>query len=155
MSQPEELQARVRAALARIETAVGSMQVAAEPTEDLSAALEAERAANAQLEERVLAIQEKQNALVNALQSEIAELRDALGARDEAVKLVRQMNGKLRKTNRALRQAAARGLADAALVNTSLEAEIENLRGLQAADRAEIDELVSAITPFVEEAERA
>ncbi|NRA99645.1 MAG: hypothetical protein HRU32_07480 [Rhodobacteraceae bacterium] len=154
MSQAEDLQARVRAAFARIDAAASGLSAAA-PSEDLSGALEAERAANAQLEQRVLAIQEKQNALVNALQAEISALKEALGARDEAVKTVRQMNGKLRKANRELRQAAANGLSDPALVNASLETEIENLRALQTADRAEIDELVTAITPFVEEAERA
>lgn len=155
MSDAAELEERVRAAFARIETAASELALPAEPAEDLVEELEAQKAANVELEKRIASIQSNQEGLIATLQSEIAELKNALGARDEAVKTVRRMNGKLRNMNRALRKANASGLSDAGLINEAMAAELEALRVLQRSDRAEIDDLVAAITPFVEEAESA
>jgi chromosome segregation ATPase len=147
-----ELERRVHAALDRIAAAADAMiQPAGEPDEDLVAALEAEREANLQLEERVKAIKERQESLVARLERDVADLKAAMASRDTTIQTVRKMNGKLRRSNRALRSANAEGLADANLVNEALAAEAEALRALVDADRAELDEIISTLEPIVKE----
>lgn len=122
---------------------------------ELTEALETERAANAQLEERVRAIMERQDSVVGRLEREVADLKEAMAARDGSVRQVRQANGKLRQANRALRQANAQGVGDAGLINESLEAELEALRAVQAADRAELDDVLATLEPIVGESAHA
>lgn len=156
MSDTSDLTTRLTAALDRIADAAETLpapqdaaQVPAADVDALNAELEAERAANEQLEERVRAIMERQESVVARLEQEVKELKAALVARDGSVRHVRQTNGKLRQSNRALRTANAQGLADPALINAAMEAELEALRLAQAADRAELDDILSVIEPIV------
>jgi chromosome segregation ATPase len=161
MSDSQDIKARLEAALNRIETAaaglgpVGSGDEAAPADGNLQAELDAEKTANAQLEERVRAIKDRQESLVARLEQEVAELKIALATRDTAVRHVRQTNGKLRQANRALRQANAQGVADPDLINQSMTAELEALRALQSADRAELDDVLSSLDPIVGEVANA
>ena len=82
--------------------------------QDLAEELEAERVANAQLEERVRAIREKQETTVSALEktvedlsAEIASLKEALADRDGGLQRIRRVNAELRRSNAALREANA------------------------------------------------
>jgi hypothetical protein len=157
MTDGSELERRIHAALDRIAAAADGLTAGGEATGggDLTAALEAERAANAQLEERVLAIKQKQETVVGRLEREVTELKAALAVRDATVQKVRRMNGLLRKTNRALRAANAGSIADPNLVNSALEAELQALRALQEADRAELDEVLATLEPVVREVRHA
>jgi hypothetical protein len=157
MTDGSELERRIHAALDRIAAAAEGLTAGGAATDggDLTAALEAERAANAQLEERVLAIKQKQETVVGRLEREVAELKAALAVRDATVQKVRRMNGLLRKTNRALRAANAGSIADPNLVNSALEAELQALRALQEADRAELDEVLATLEPVVREVRHA
>jgi hypothetical protein len=157
MTDGSELERRIHAALDRIAAAADGLTAGGDATGggDLAAALEAERAANAQLEERVLAIKQKQETVVGRLEREVTELKAALAVRDATVQKVRRMNGLLRKTNRALRAANAGNVADPALVNSALEAELQALRALQEADRAELDEVLATLEPVVREVRHA
>jgi hypothetical protein len=103
----------------------------------------------------VLAIKQKQETVVGRLEREVSELKAALAVRDATVQKVRRMNGLLRKTNRALRAANAGNVADPALVNSALEAELQALRALQEADRAELDEVLATLEPVVREVRHA
>ena len=155
MSDGTELERRIHAALDRITAAADGLSADTGGGEDLSAALEAERMANAQLEERVKAIKERQESLVGRLEQEVSELKDALAARDTAVRKVRQTNGKLRETNQALRAANARGVGDPDLINSALSAELDALRALQEQDRAELDEVLVSLEPITQEVSHA
>ena len=155
MSELEELQRRIVGALDRAGQALDRLTTAAPDTGDsaaLQAELEAERMANAQLEERVRAIKEKQETHVAGLEAEVAKLREALAARDGEVQRMRSVNDELRASNRALREANAQGLAEPHLVNSSMMSELEALRERRAADRAEIDEILSTLEPALKEA---
>lgn len=134
----------------------------------LRAALEAERAQGADLAEASAA----DRAALAAARDEVAALRaaDRLGAvrahgdeasigrqtdLEQALDRLRAVNAQLRQNNAALRRAHADGLADPDLVNTGLQLEIDALSAARAADRAEIDSILAALAPIVEETEDA
>ena len=157
MSDIEEYERRITAALDRIGKALEARPAAA-GDEGLAEALEAERTANAQLEERVRAIKEKQETTVSALEStvedlkgEVASLQDALADRDGGLQRMRQVNAELRRSNSALREANAAALPDAHLVNTAMMAELEALRAEQAAGAAELNEIAALLEPILAE----
>ena len=120
-----------------------------------SEALEAERTANAQLEERVKAIREKQETIVADLEARVDDLTEALEARDKDLQRLRRVNTTLRDTAAQLREAHASGAADAHLLNKSMQTELEGLRAAMAVDSAEINEVMAALDAIVKEAENA
>jgi len=154
MSEFAELQSRIDAAMARI--GAGLEALAKLPKSDpaeataLTEALEAERTANAQLEERVKAIRERQENLVGTLEAEVAKLRREMARHDNDLNRLKQVNAELRANNQALRAANAEGLGDAGLINTGLESELDGLRASHDADRAELDAILGELKPLVE-----
>ncbi len=78
MSDITELERRVSAALSRIDRALDAMPGPAAEDPALHEALESERAANAQLMERVRAIKEKQEIILSALERKVAHLTASL-----------------------------------------------------------------------------
>jgi len=158
MSDISELERRITAALDRAGQAMNRLAASSssEPGEsdgaDLAAELEAERTANAQLEERVRAIKEKQETNVTGLEAEVTRLREAVESRDGELQRIKSVNVELRSSNQALREANANGLADPHLVNKSMMSELESLRASRAADRAELDDILATLEPALKEA---
>ncbi|GKY87968.1 hypothetical protein [Sinisalibacter aestuarii] len=161
MTDISDLQARITAALDRIGSGLEGLSrpVAAGEAQDdsgevdrLTAALDEERTANAQLEERVLAIKQKQDHAVAALEAEVERLRALLATEEGAVARLGRVNAELRENNAALRDAIAAGLAEPHLVNKSMMAELEALRAAQGADRAELDAVLGELGALVAEA---
>lgn len=154
MSEIEDFQTRIVAALERAGRALDQLGAASdgEDSAALAAELEAERVANAQLEARVRAIKEKQETTVANLEAEVARLREALERRDGTVERMKAVNDELRASNQALREANAAGLAEPELVNASLSTELAGLRERRATDRAEIDEILATLEPILKEA---
>ncbi|WP_145953373.1 hypothetical protein [Oceaniglobus indicus] len=152
MNDLTELERRVSAALDRIATHVDQLERAQpapepEPESDLPPAaelmadLEAERAVTAQLEERVRAIRDKQDNQVGILQSDLSLARDRIA--------------QLETENAALRDDATAAVAkkdDSGGDDTEkLREELETLRAERKAERAELNALLSALKPIVEE----
>lgn len=162
MSDLAELERRITAALDRIGQGVDALSAAAPETSaqddgrvaELEAALEEERTANAQLEERVKAIKDRQDQTVDTLAEEVERLREMLEEEEAATARLRKMNGELRANNDALRSAVSQGVAEPHLVNKSMMAELEALRAAQAADRAELDAVLGELGPLVEAIEK-
>ncbi len=155
MSDIAELERRIAAALDRAAQAMDRLSVASDDGEDakaLAAELEAERMANAQLEERVRAIKEKQDGRMMELERDVARLRDVVEARDETLQQMRAVNEDLRKSNAALREANAQGLADAGLVNEAMESELQSMRAARAADKADLDDVLASLNSVLKEA---
>ena len=154
MSDISELERRITGALDRAYQALEQLSAAADigDAEAMKAELEAERVANAQLEERVRAIKEKQETTVAGLEAEVLRLKDALLARDAEVQRMRSVNEELRSSNAALREANAAGLADPDRVNTAMVSEIEGLRAQRASVQADIDEVLATLEPLLKEA---
>lgn len=166
MTDISDLQARITAALDRIGSGLEALERPAAPAaagdvpvddsgevDRLTAALEDERTANAQLEERVHAIKSKQDSAVSALQGEVDRLRALLAAEESAVARLGRVNSELRTNNAALREAIAAGLAEPHLVNKSMMTELEALRAAHSADRAELDAVLGELVPLVAEVE--
>ena len=76
------------------------------------------------------AIKEKQETMVASLQDEVTALRQALSDTDADLQRLRSVNAELRSSNAALRTANAAGLADASVIDTSYQTEIEALRAV-------------------------
>jgi len=159
MTEITDLQARITAALDRIGTGLeglgpgGGADDSAEVAR-LTEALEEERTANAQLEERVRTIKEKQDGTVQVLADEVERLRALLAAEEETVARLSRVNGELRANNTALREAIANGVAEPHLVNKSMMVELEALRTAQEADRAELDAVLGELNALVADAAR-
>lgn len=162
MTDISDLQARITAALDRIGSGIDGLgaptaRLAADVAEiaRLTAALDEERTANAQLEERVRTIKEKQDGTVEVLAGEVERLRGLLATEEQAVARLGRVNADLRANNNALREAIQRGVAEPHLVNKSMMAELEALRAAQSADRAELDAVLGELNALVGEAQRS
>ena len=159
MTEITELQARITAALDRIGAGLEGLGPArpdaGEEVARLTEALEEERTANAQLEERVRTIKEKQDGTVEVLAGEVERLRALLATEEDAVSRLSRVNADLRANNTALREAIQRGVAEPHLVNKSMMVELEALRTAQAADRAELDAVLGELNALVADAGRA
>ncbi len=162
MSDISELEGRITAALDRIGQGLerlskpaddGMAEADAEELTQLRSALDDEKTANAQLEERVKAIKEKQDSTVASLTEEVERLHGLLGEEEAGLARLRKVNAELRANNEALRAAISDGVAEPHLVNKSMMAELEALRAAQAADRSELDAVLGELAPLVRNAE--
>ena len=76
---------------------------------------------------------------------------DALAVLDAQLSQVMQSNAHLRVSNQALRAANAVGLGDASLINAGMQAEIDTLTADRAAESAQLEMLLEALTQTSEE----
>lgn len=147
---------------------MAALDAAAAEISRLRAALDAERAEAKTIAEQAAADRAALEVARNeaATQQVAGRLEHIAGASDDsdrarlleleqALDRLRAVNGQLRQNNAALRRAHAEGLADAGLVNTGLQLEIDALTAARAADRAEIASILAALQPIVEETEDA
>lgn len=160
MTDVREYEQRITAALERVANAVDRMR--SQPSQDqtdqiaaLTESLEAERSANAQLEERVLAIKEKQEKVVARLEEECAKLRAEFETVSGEVARLGQVNEALRANNLALRQANAQGLGDAGAIDAGMAAELDALRSERDSQRAALDAVIAEMKPLLEGAAHA
>ncbi len=160
MTEIAEHEARLAAALDRIEDAVswvearetGAAAPAADEVAGLRAALEAERAAKAQLIERVGALRDKQETVVAGLERRVAELGEELDR--SAADLARQtaLVEQLTEANRTLREAATSGEAAGAAIDRAMAADLAALEAVRAMERAEIDSVLGEVRRLIGEA---
>lgn len=142
MSQIEELQHRIIAAMERIGAGVDAMQHAApgeEPADDrLRTALDEERVANAQLQERLKSLKERHDQELDSLRAELDQARASSGDNAEVEGLREQLAEA--STKLASVEAARLELAEAkeALENSE---ELDALKTENAQLRSEMDML--------------
>jgi DNA repair exonuclease SbcCD ATPase subunit len=163
MSELPELETRILAALERIKVGVGTQ---AAPTPEpasvvdanvletqvsaLTAKLDEEKTANAQLEERVKLLKERQDGKLAELESNVDAGRARSSRMDRELQRLRQVNAELRDINNQLREAVSEGVSEPHLVNKAMLAELEALRATRAADAAEMDAILEELTPIIE-----
>ncbi|MCA8880942.1 MAG: hypothetical protein KDA73_13530 [Rhodobacteraceae bacterium] len=155
----------------KVELAVtsGAAEAARAEAEDLTGLLAAERDTLSHLKREA----ESDRAALDTIASELTALkaRDRLEAlqsgaiAEETVRRlsdlearlqqVQVVNAQLRQNNAALRRAHQEGISDAGLVNEGLQVELDALSAARAADRAEIESILAALKPLVEETEDA
>ena len=166
MTQIDELQRRITAALDRIAQGVEQLDAAPPPAPEpdpvpqvdpaemaaLQEALDAERLANAQLEERVRAIREKQENTVADLTEQVGSQREAMTRLDSELQRLRTANDMLRDTNQKMRSALEENVGEPHLINQAMLAELEGLRAAQAADAAENRAVLQAMEPVLQAA---
>lgn len=156
MTDVSGLEQRITAALERIDEGLTRLKKAAPQGADageiaaLQGSLDSEKLVNAQMEERVKAIKEKQESLVKMLESEVSALRSDLSSKTEDNERLKNVNGRLRRNNRALRDANARGVGEPELINDAMVAELDALRVSHESDRAELDSILVELKPLVE-----
>jgi hypothetical protein len=132
---------------------------AAEPADDgelnrLRDALEEEKMANAQLEERysvLIARMKDWEANPPVAPAPVAKPVDMSGIETE-MKRLRRTVAELEDSNRALREANAQGVGDAHLINKSMLSELESLRAARASEVAEGQAILSALEPLLADA---
>lgn len=161
MTQIDELERRITAALDRIAYGVEQMDTASPPAPEpaaatdpaelaaLQEALDSERLANAQLEERVKAIREKQENTVAELTEQVGSQREAMTGLDTELQRLRSANDMLRTTNQEMRTALEENVREPHLINKAMLAELEGLRAAQAADVAENRAVLTAMEPLL------
>ncbi len=150
MSQINELEARITAALDRIAQGLearekNSSEGAGDDSAALKQQLEEEKLANAQLEERVKTLRDKLTAAEAATQEGRTEQAQAMRKLDSDLQSLRKANQQLRDNNQALREANQAGVAEPHLINKSMLAELEGLRATRAADRDEVEAVLAEL----------
>ncbi len=139
MSELTALEGRLTAAMNRIRVGVDGLSAGAAPADDtaLQAQLSEERTANAQLEERVKALKERQDHKIAELEARVASYRKQMSDLDAELQRLRTSNADLRDVNGKLRAAATDGVADSELLNRALMAELDFAE--QDQDRLELE----------------
>jgi|TARA_R100000049_G_C1890019_1_gene43416 chromosome segregation ATPase len=174
MTQIDELQSRIARALDRIALGVDHLAPpaplpepaaaplpedappppAGEDLEQLTAALDEERMANAQLEARVKLLHARLADGADAgLREQIAVQRDTMAELDGALQRLRQANDMLRRSHEDMRAALEAGVGEPHLVNQAMLAELESLRAERDAERVEARAVLGALEPLLSGAE--
>ena len=166
MQDIAELEQRITAALERIAIGIARVTANAAPSavaEDadtatlglvadvarLTTALDEEQMANAQLVERLRVVRDKEAGLRSGLEGQIADLMRQLDAQglelSRAHRTMVQQGGQLR----SLREATEALIADPALINRTMEVEMEALRATRGAEVAELEDILASLDPLI------
>lgn len=149
MDDIKALEARITDAFDRIRYHI-EMQPKAEEQSSLRAQLEEERLANAQLEERVKLLKERQDGRVADLEAQVAGHGAQMAALDGEMQRLRASNADLRDLVAQLRAVASDGAADPDLINQAMAAEIEALAAQRASEAAEVDAILTELKPLLQ-----
>lgn len=168
MNDISELERRIAYAMERIAKGIEALDratpapaadsVALDDPEDvqtLRAQLAEERLANAQLEERVRAIKQKQDHHSAQAVAELAATRDSLTRLDAELSQLRRVNAQLQASNAALRAANETGVGEPHLINKSMLVELDSLRAARLVDLAEAQAIKATITPLLDSKEES
>ena len=155
MTDVKQFEQRITSALERV--ALGLDKIRAGASQDqsdqiaaLTESLDAERDANAQLEERVVALREKQDKVLARLEEEAAKLRaEADTLARENTRLANLMAA-VRANNDALRTANAQGVGDPTAINDAMALELDALRADRESERAALDAVIAELQPIAE-----
>lgn len=119
--------------------------------EEVTGLLNEERAVNAQLQERVVRLKERQDGKLAELAANMEAGRGRAARMDRELQRLRQVNAQLRDINGQLRNAVSDGVSEPHLINTAMLIELEALRATRAADAAEMDAILQELTPIIEQ----
>jgi uncharacterized protein (DUF885 family) len=155
MSDIEQLNSRILAALDRVSKGVEALAGSGgADTGALERALEDEKTANAQLTERVKVLSERQDRALEAMEAKTREAAERMQTLDVELQRLRRANTQLSESCEALRNANAEGVGEPHLINKAMMAELESIRAMRSAEKAEADEIIAALTPLLEKASK-
>lgn len=153
MSEISEFESRITSALARIRRQVEALEEQADDGTDtvpaLRQKLEEERTVNAQLEERVRALKDRQETRIAELEAAVGSGRTRLAELDHELQRLQQVNAELRAVASEMSRALSDGVAEPELVNRAMMAELEALRATRQADRAEMEAILAELDPVL------
>lgn len=153
MSEFENLDQRLQAALERIEKGVAnqttSQGIDPEEVNRLKAALADAERATSEADDRLAAQKADHHQALARLEEGLQAQRQTGMVLDAELQRLREVNQQLTENNRALREACESGQVDAALINQAMLAELESLRAARAAEKAEIEAAMAAIEPLL------
>lgn len=164
MQDIAELEQRITAALERIGKGLDRIRAAprapapapaaaAGGDAALRAQLEEEKALNAQLQERLRNLRERESK--SDLQARIDRLTQQLDVQGLELQRLRRTAANLREQLAALTAAQAAGVTEPQLINKAMAAELDALRALRLSEMAEMDEILAALEPHLMEAGNA
>lgn len=119
----------------------------------LRAQLEQEKSLTAQLQDRLRSLKERDQK--SDQQLKVDRLTDQLDTQGLELQRMRRTNASLRDQLASLRAAQIDGFSEPQLINKSMLAELDALRALRLTEVAEMDEILLALEPHLEEADRA
>lgn len=151
MSEIADLEARITQALTRIRGGLAQQGPGAENVAALESQLAEEKMANAQLQERVAALNSREATSTQSLQSQIAMQQAQMTQMEEDLQRLRASHADLQDVASQLRAAATTG-ASAELINRALLAEVEALNARRLADAGDIDAVLTELKPLIAEA---
>ncbi|MGQ0566424.1 MAG: hypothetical protein ACT4OK_15330 [Gemmobacter sp.] len=157
-----ELEQRIIAALDRIGQGLDRLPTAAAaPVHDatppggneaaLQEALEAERGAVAQLAERLRLIKDREARARADLEAQITALTQARDQQGVELQRLRKTVAQLRDTLTQANDAMRAGVSEPQVINRSLLTELEALRVQRRSESAEMEAILSALAPLIEE----
>lgn len=150
MSDIEEFQGRIVAAMGRIEAGLEGLGPESDgPDPATLQALENERKANAELQDRLQAATVQADADLAALKADLEAQAQAMARLDIDLQRLRRANAALRDSNAALRSANAEGVGEPELINQAMEAELEALRADRASETAEASAILAKLQPLL------
>ncbi len=150
MSDIATYESRITAALDRIRQ--GIEKTAQDNTS--ATALVAARAENAELAAALRALEGQQADSGSNLAEQVASQQVQIAKLDAELQRLRQSNAQMREINTELRAAMTSGLAPE-LLDQAVAAEIEAMAAQRAAEAAEVEAVLAALKPLVEEAGHA
>lgn len=116
---------------------------------NLRESLDKERAANAQLSERVHQVKQRQETTIAQLERRLARLTEQLDLQSLEMLRLKKANSKLMESNTGLREAQVESFPDAVLINKSISAELEALQAERRAEMAEMEEILAELKPLL------
>lgn len=151
MDDIKALEARIGSALDRIGTTLAAQSPASGSAalEALEADLQEERFAAAQLREQMDRMRTERDTVTAQQNDRLAEQAAHMAELDAQMQQLRQSNVDLTDLCSTLRKAATDGVADAALINDAMAAEVDGLAAQRAAEAAEIAAILSELKPFI------
>ncbi|MEI2686389.1 MAG: hypothetical protein V9G14_09070 [Cypionkella sp.] len=164
MQEIAELERRITAALERIgrgleDLAESAPPVAASPEPSaevgqvaaLNEALDEERMANAQLQERLRVLRDKDANAQLVLNVRISELTRQSKSQSDEIKTLRRQVSQLSEHIATLQDAAISGVTEPHHINRAMMTELETLRAARATEAGELAEIVATLTPLIQE----
>ncbi len=151
MSEISALEGRITAALDRIRRGV---EAQGGPDPELATALAQERAAKDELAGQLQAYHGQQEAKVAELSAAIEAQQAQMQKLDTELQRLRASNAQMREMNTQLREAVTEGLAPE-LLDQAVAAELAALQAQRSADAAELEAILAALKPAIEESTHA
>ena len=162
MTDLVELERRIANALNRLEAGIDRLRSETPPAEtadggadlaELRVELDAERASNAELTEKIASLRARDARQdVAGLEAKIADLTRQLDVQGLELHRMRKSTIQLREALRAMNEEGVAG-AEGNVINKAMLAELEALRALRASEAQELSELVAELLPIVGEEE--